>query len=150
MPPADLSGRGHKKYNQCSVFFSKVGQKLSQEVKIVGTNRKVLSQGTHWVIWKAYLLQFKRFGQGEASLDRQTDRVISICTQNFATHKKLTKISDNMLFGLLLGLRSGPKISVLRGSEGPVRVSILEFRISVRFVLYIALLKQLIMVEVGK
>ena len=41
-----------------------------------------------------------------------------------------------------LGLRSAPKISVLRGSEGPVRVSILEFRISVRFVLYIALSTQ--------
>ena len=43
---------------------------------------------------------------------------------------------------LYLGLRGAPKISVLRGSEGPVRVSILEFRISVRFVLYIVLSKQ--------
>ena len=42
----------------------------------------------------------------------------------------------------LLGLRSAPKISVLRGSEGPVRVSILEIQISVQFVLYIALSKQ--------
>ena len=41
-----------------------------------------------------------------------------------------------------LGPRSAPKISVLRGSGGLVRVSILEFRISDRFVLYIALSTQ--------
>ena len=41
-----------------------------------------------------------------------------------------------------IGLRGAPKISVLRCSEGTVRVSVHEFRISVRFVLYIALSKQ--------
>ena len=41
-----------------------------------------------------------------------------------------------------LGLRGAPKISVLRGSEGTVRVSVPEFRISVRFLLYITLSKQ--------
>ena len=34
-----------------------------------------------------------------------------------------------------IGLRGARKISVLRGSESSVRVTILEFRISVRFVL---------------
>ena len=42
----------------------------------------------------------------------------------------------------VIGLRGAPKISVLRGSHCTVRVSIREFRISVRFVLYIALSKQ--------
>ena len=42
----------------------------------------------------------------------------------------------------ILGLRGAPKISVLRGSHCTVRVSIRELRISVRFVLYIALSKQ--------
>ena len=42
----------------------------------------------------------------------------------------------------IIGLRGAPKISVLRGSHCTVRVSIREFRISVRFVLYIALSKQ--------
>ena len=41
----------------------------------------------------------------------------------------------------ILGLHGAPKISVLRGSEGTVRVSVPEFRISVRFILYIALSK---------
>ena len=41
-----------------------------------------------------------------------------------------------------LGLRGAPKISVLRGSHCTVRDSIREFRISVRFVLHIALSKQ--------
>ena len=41
-----------------------------------------------------------------------------------------------MLTVLILGLRGAPKISVLRGSHCTVRVSIREFRISVRFVLY--------------
>ena len=40
-----------------------------------------------------------------------------------------------------LGLHGAPKISVLRGSQCTVRVSIPEFRISVRFVLYIVLSK---------
>ena len=38
-----------------------------------------------------------------------------------------------------VGMRGAPKISVLRGSECTVRVSGPKFRISVRFVLYIAL-----------
>ena len=41
-----------------------------------------------------------------------------------------------------IGLCGAPKISVLRGSHCTVRVSIREFQISVRFVLYIALSKQ--------
>ena len=47
-----------------------------------------------------------------------------------------------------LGLRGAPKISVLQDSQCTVRVSIREFRISVGLVLYIALSKQQLMVEV--
>ena len=48
---------------------------------------------------------------------------------------------------LTIGLCGAPKISVLRGSHCTVRVSIREFRISVRFVLYICAFKTT-MVEV--
>ena len=47
-----------------------------------------------------------------------------------------------------LGLCGAPKISVLRGSHCTVRVSIREFRISVRFVLYINCAFKRTMVEV--
>ena len=54
-----------------------------------------------------------------------------------------TVVEKVSIIRYLIGLCGAPKISVLRGSQRTVRVSILEFRISVRFIFYIGLSKQL-------